>query len=159
MTTWTPRPDMALSAAASGPTRVLPSPVFISAILPWCSDDAAHQLDVEGAHAQLAAADLARGREDLRQRLVEDALEVLGVGLLARPTQLAAALRLGVLELFLGRRGRRGLLADLVADDDHPLADLVVGEGRELVGEVVDVVDERLELLTVGLVGSRRSGR
>ena len=34
-------------------------------------DDAAHELDVEVAHAQLAAADLAGGREDVRQHVVE----------------------------------------------------------------------------------------
>ena len=47
--------------------------------------DAADQLDVEMAHAQLAPADLAGRGEDLRQRVVEHALEVLDVLLLALP--------------------------------------------------------------------------
>ena len=34
---WTPRPVIELSTAASVGTKVLPSPVFISAILPWWS--------------------------------------------------------------------------------------------------------------------------
>ena len=56
-------------------------------------DRAADQLDVEVAHAQLAPADLASRREHLRQRVIEDALQVLDVVLLTRPAQLAAALR------------------------------------------------------------------
>jgi hypothetical protein len=40
-------------------------------------DDAAHQLDVEVPHAELAPADLAGGGEDLGQGVVEDGLEVL----------------------------------------------------------------------------------
>ena len=77
-------------------------------------DDAAHQLDVEGAHAQLATADLAGRGEDLGQDVVEDGLEVLGVLLLAGAAQLARGAR--------GRRcsapprdgsERRGVLGDL----------------------------------------------
>ena len=61
-----------VEAAASGATRVLPSPVFISAILPWCSTMPPMQLDIEVPHAQLAPADLAGRREYLGQRVVED---------------------------------------------------------------------------------------
>ncbi len=52
-------------------TRVLPSPVFISAILPWWSTHAADHLDVEVAHADHALAGLADDRESLRQQSVE----------------------------------------------------------------------------------------
>ena len=68
-------------------------------------DDAAHQLDVERAHAQLAAADLASGREDVRQDVVEGRLEALGVRLLAVAAHLRATLAVGVLELVLATAG------------------------------------------------------
>ena len=64
-------------------------------------DDAADELHVEVAHAQLAPADLARRREHLWQRVIEDRLEVLDVLLLTRSTQFAAALGALVLELIL----------------------------------------------------------
>ena len=54
--------------------------------------DAADQLDVEVAHAQLASADLARRGEDFGQRIVEHALEMRDVGLLAGAAQLAPPL-------------------------------------------------------------------
>ena len=95
-------------------------------------DDATDQLDVEVAHAQLAPADLARRREHLGQCVIEDALEMLDVLLFALPAEFAAALGAVVAELFLGRLGRRGVLADLVAQLDHALADLGVGQLLEL---------------------------
>src|SRR5688500_9407903 len=73
-------------------------------------DHAADQLDVEMAHAELAPADLARRGEHLRQRVVEDALEMLHVGLLARPADLAPALGRGCVELLVGWLARRAVL-------------------------------------------------
>ena len=52
-------------------TSVLPSPVFISAILPLCSTDAADELHVEVPHVQHAAAGLAHDGERLGQQVVE----------------------------------------------------------------------------------------
>ncbi len=49
----------------------MPSPVFISAILPGVQDHAADQLDVEVAHAEGAARRLAGDREGLDQDVVE----------------------------------------------------------------------------------------
>ena len=67
-------------------TRVLPSPVFISAIVPAVEDDAADELDVEVPHVEHAAAGLADDREGLGQEVVQglalgDALpELRGLG-------------------------------------------------------------------------------
>ena len=106
---------------------------------------AAHQLDVEVAHAQVAPADLARRGEDLGQGVVEDGLQVAGVGLLARDADLPPALRLGMVQLVVGGfRGRR-VLEDLRAQGDHALADLLVRERLELGLQAVDLVDERLQ--------------
>ena len=66
-------------------------------------DDAAHQLDVEGTHVQLAAADLARGREDVRQDVVERRLEPLRVGLARARGAGRPDARGRVLELLVGR--------------------------------------------------------
>ena len=52
-------------------TKVLPSPVFISAILPLVEDDAADELDVEDALAEGALHGLAHRREGLGQEVVE----------------------------------------------------------------------------------------
>jgi len=52
-------------------TSVLPSPVFISAILPWCQDHAAEHLHVEVPHAQRALRRFAHHGECLGQQLVE----------------------------------------------------------------------------------------
>ena len=52
-------------------TSVLPSPVFISAILPWCSTMRADQLHVEVAHLHGAPARLAHHRKRLGQKLLE----------------------------------------------------------------------------------------
>ncbi len=87
---------------------------------------AAQQLDVEVAHAQLALADRARRGKHLWQRILEHILEVAYVLLLACPAQLAAALRAIALQLFLGRLSGRGVVADLLAQLDHPLADGLV---------------------------------
>ncbi len=52
-------------------TRVLPSPVFISAILPWCRMGSADELDVEVTHAYGALAGFADDGEGLGQDGVE----------------------------------------------------------------------------------------
>ncbi len=91
-------------------------------------DDGAHQLDIEGAHAQLPPGDLAGGREHIRQHVVEGGLESLEVALLARPTHVGAALPLGVVQLVVGRRGGGRVLGDLGPDLGHLLADLFVRE-------------------------------
>ena len=76
MTTWTPRPDIALSAAASGADERLALAGLHLRDAALVEHDGAHQLDVERTHAQLAAGDLAGGREDVRQDVVEGGLEV-----------------------------------------------------------------------------------
>ena len=52
-------------------TSVLPSPVFISAILPLVQDHAADQLHVEVPHVERAAAGLADDGEGFGQQVVE----------------------------------------------------------------------------------------
>ena len=52
-------------------TSVLPSPVFISAILPLVEHRAADELHVEVPHVQHAAAGFAHDRERLGQEVVE----------------------------------------------------------------------------------------
>ena len=116
--------------------------------------DRAEQLDVEGAHPQLAPADLAGGREDLRQRVVEHVLEVAYVFLLARLAQLArgapsSRLRAPRRTARTGRHPR----ATWSRSSIMRCADLVVGQRLELGLERVDLVDERLELADVALVG------
>ena len=106
---------------------------------------AAHQLDVEVAHAQVPPADLPRRGEDLGQGIVEDALEVAGVALLARDAHLPPALRLGMVQLIVGGFGGRRILEDLCAQADHALTDLLVRERLELGLQAVDLVDERLQ--------------
>ena len=54
-----------MSTAGSVATRVLPSPVFISAISPLVQHHAADELDVEVALAERALGGLAHDREDL----------------------------------------------------------------------------------------------
>ena len=71
MTTCVPLPGSALRYAGSVATRVLPSPVAISAILPGVEHHAAHQLDVEVAHAHGAAGRLADRGEGLGQQVVD----------------------------------------------------------------------------------------
>ena len=124
-----------MSAAASGRDEGLALAGLHLGDLALVQDDAAEQLDVEVAHAELAPADLAGRGEHLGQGIVEDALEVLDVFLLARPAQLAAAFRALVLDLLGRRLGRRGVLADLGAQRDHALADLLVGQRLELLFE------------------------
>ena len=77
-------------------------------------DDAAQQLDVEVAHAELAPADLAGGRKDLRQRIVEDVLQMGGVVLLAGAAQLAAALGALVRQLLF-RWARMGAASSRIS--------------------------------------------
>ena len=52
-------------------TSVLPSPVFISAILPWWSTAPPIELHVEVPHVQHAAAGLADDGERFGQQVVE----------------------------------------------------------------------------------------
>ena len=71
-------------------------------------DDAAHQLDVERAHLELAAADLAGSREDVRQDVVEGGLEPLRVSALAVAAQVGAALAVGPCSAPPRRAGSAG---------------------------------------------------
>ena len=52
-------------------TRVLPSPVFISAMVPAVEGEAADELDVEVPHVQHAASRLAHHREGLGEDVVQ----------------------------------------------------------------------------------------
>ena len=81
-------PSRAFRYAGRVATSVLPSPVFISAMLPWCSDRAAHDLDVE---VPLADGPLG-GFADHRERLGQEVVEGLAVAsLLAEPVGLPRA--------------------------------------------------------------------
>ena len=128
MTTWTPRPVSALRIAASGATRVLPSPVCISAILPWWRTDAADQLDVEVAHAERPLHRLAGHREDLRQDVVEGLLDALVLALAALLRSSRRRSRSGWWSSSSDGSSGIGELADLVAELGELGADLVVGE-------------------------------
>jgi hypothetical protein len=86
----------------------------------------AHQLDVERAHLELAPGDLAGGGKDLGQRVIEDVLEVCDVVLVARLAQLGPTFGAVRLELVLGRLGRCRVLANLVAQLNHPGTDVGV---------------------------------
>ena len=122
--------------------RVLPSPVRISAILPWWSTTRAHQLDVVLAHAHRPLHGLAAGGEDLGDHVVQGLLQALVLALAACLGQVAAALEVGALELVLGRLLGLGGLEEIGPDDVDPLADLVVGQGLVLGLELVGPVDE-----------------
>ncbi len=98
----------------------------------------AHQLDVEGPHAQLPAGDLTGGREHVRQDVVEGGLEALEVVLLARPAHVRAALPLGMVQLVVGWRRGGGVLRHLGPDLGHLLADLLVRECLVVLLEAVD---------------------
>ena len=117
--------------------------------------DAAHELHVEGAHAQLASADLAGGREDVRQDLVEGLLEAL-----ACPPAGAAR----------RRSARRSLSAVWTSSSDgsvggaasrtssrtvgHLGPDLLVGEGLVVRLEVVDAGHDGPQPVEVGFVAA-----
>ncbi len=118
----------------------------------------AHQLDVEVAHAEGPLHRLPAGREDLGDHVVEHCLEALLVPLPARLGQVVAALEVGVVELVLGRLLGGGILRDLRADRAHPLPDLLVGEGGELVLELVGLVDDWLEAIDLTVVGIEEFG-
>ena len=68
---WTPLPSKALRYPGRVETSVLPSPVFISAMLPTMQGGAAHQLHIEVALPDRAAGGLAGHRERLGQQVVE----------------------------------------------------------------------------------------
>ena len=87
-----------------------------------------------------------------------------GLLLAPRLRQLAAALEVGVVELVVGRLVGLDGLAELVADRGEPSADLVVGEGLDLLFEIVGLVDERLDPLQLTVVrvdepGKEKHGR
>src|SRR6185437_2854441 len=73
--------------------------------------------------------------------------------------QLAPALQVGMGELFLGGlAGLRGL-ADLLADQGEPLADLVVAERGDLRLELVGFVDQGLDPSELAVVRVDESGK
>ncbi len=115
-------------------------------------DHGAQDLDVVRPHLEASAADLANGCEDLRQRVVERLLEAPRVVLASLLGQHATRLALG-LELLLGRLGRGGLGAQLLAQRDHALAQLLVGEGLELGLEAIDLVEDGPQASDLALVG------
>ena len=117
----------------------------------------AHQLDVVLAHAHRPLHGLAAGGEHLGDHVVEDRLEPLLVALATGLGEVVAALELRVVELVLrGLLGRR-VLGDLRAHGVHPLADLIVRQGGELVLELVGAVDEGLEPRELAVVGIEES--
>ena len=124
---------------------------------PLVEDDGPHQLDVVLAHPHRPLHGLAAGGEHLGDHVVEDRLEPLLVALATGLGEVVAALELGVVELVLGGFLGRGVLHDLRADGVHPLADLVVGQGGELVLELVGAVDEGLEPRQLAVVGIEES--
>ncbi len=71
MTTWTPVAGQGVEVDGQGGDRVLPSPVFISAIHPKWRAMPAHQLDVEVALAEHPPGRLAHEGERLDQQVLE----------------------------------------------------------------------------------------
>ncbi len=118
-------------------------------------DDAAHELHVEGAHAQLAAADLAGRREDVRQHVVEG-LAACAPHRPSRRCRRSDARRSlsGLCQLLLGRLGRGGGLAHLGAHVGHLGADLLVRQALVVGLELVDARHEGPELVEMGLVAA-----
>ena len=145
VTTWTPRPVRALSAAASvgdeglalaGPH--LGDPALVE-------HDAAEHLDVEVAHAQGPLHCHAGGGEDLGQDVVHGVLEAFVLALAARLDQLAPALQVRVMALVLRRLLGLAGLADLVANPVDESPNLLVGAGQHLGLQFVDPVREGLD--------------
>ena len=160
VTTWTPRPVSALRIAASGATRVLPSPVRISAILPWwrtappMSWTSKWRMPSVRFIASRAIAKTS-GRTSSRA-----CLEALVLALAARLRQLAAALEVRVVELVLGRlvrarrpRGSRSRISAIRARI------CVVGERLELGFEGVGLVDQRLDASDLAVVRVDETGK
>ena len=141
VTTWTPLPSSAFRYAGSVATSVLPSPVRISAILPWCRTMPPIDLHVVVAHADRAAAGLAHGRERLGQDLVGGVLP----GLLAL---LFRRLVGDVLEALAQIR-----LEALGADRE-----LRIGQRLDLLFQGVDLVEDGLVALERALAGRAENG-
>ena len=139
--------------AASGATRVLPSPVLISAILPWWRTIAADQLDVEVAHRHRPLGRLANHREDLRDGIVEGRVDPFVLALAAGLGQLAPAFLFGMMELVLGRLVGHGLDPDLLAERVESGPDLGVAQRLELGFEAVRVVDQGLDPFDFPVIG------
>jgi hypothetical protein len=108
-------------------------------------DRAADQLDVEVAHPEGPPHRLAGHREHVGQDLVESLLDLGQLPLVAVLGELPTPLEVGVGQLLLGRLAGLRQLADLFADLGEPLADLVIGEGRDLGLELVRLVDQGLD--------------
>ena len=120
-------------------------------------DGAADQLDVEVAHPEGPVHRLAGDREDLGHDVVESGVDPLVLPAPALPAELAPSFEVVVVELVLGRFVGRRHLADLVADLGEAGRDLVVGEGAELVREVVGLIDDGLEPRDLAFVGVEES--
>ena len=116
--------------------------------------DAAHELDVEVAHAKLPAADLAGRREDVRQDVVEGPLDLLAVFPLALTAQLGASLAVGGLTLLLRWLGGRRSLAHLFARIGHLGLDLLVREGLVVGLELIDARHDGTQSAEVGVVAA-----
>ena len=152
VTTWTPRPDIALRMAASGATSVLPSPVRISAILPWWRTAAPISWTSKWRIPSvrfIASRVIAKTSGRTSSSAFWSALVL---ALAAVLLQLAAALEVGVVELVLGRLVGRGGLGDLGAELGECGADLLVGEGLVFGLEGVGLVDQRLEASDLAVV-------
>jgi hypothetical protein len=115
-------------------------------------DDAADELDVEVAHPERPLHGLAGSGEHVREDVVERAVDHRDVLLVVLLGHLAPTLRIEALELVgVGRRLLREL-ADLGPHLVDPSAKLGVVEGRELILELVGLVDEWLEALQLAIV-------
>ena len=105
-------------------TSVLPSPVFISAIMPAVQHHAADELHVEVAHAERALGGLAHDRERLGQQVVER----LAVGEALRGTR-----RSWRASSLVGERLHLGLEGVDLRDERLVLAELpALADGEEL---------------------------
>ena len=141
-----------MRTAASVGTRVLPSPVFISAILPWwrttppISWTSKWRIPRVRCIASRAAAKTS-GRTS--SRALSTSATVASCRLFA---ELAAALGVEALGLLGGQRLLVGDLADLLADLVDALADLVVRERGELLLELVGAIDVGLDAFELALV-------
>ena len=121
-------------------TRVLPSPVFISAILPWCKTISADELHVEVPHAEVRRPGLACQSERGRKRGLQCFL------------QLALEIRVVAFEAFEPRPGLRTSAQECA----HRSARRRVSASP---AQVVDGCHQRLDAFDVALVLRADEGR
>src|SRR5439155_11345782 len=97
--------------------------------------------------------------EHVRQDVVERVLDQLVVALAARLGELAPALEVGMVELVVGRLLLDEALAELSAQAEEAVLDVLVGQGLDLGFQLVGLVDERLDPLQLTVVRIDEPGK